>query len=105
MLSRKNRRHGEEFKRLASERVERLFELAEDVHGRHPELADRYAREAWRLKTRFNLKLAPNLKRKFCRGCLSYMKPGSSCRVRIKSGRLTVTCLRCGRVTRIPYKG
>lgn len=93
-----------EFKKIAAERVERLFELAEETFKQHPERANRYVRLAWKLKTRYNLKLPPHLKRKFCRKCLSFWKPGASCRVRVQSGRVVVTCLRCGRVVRLPYK-
>ena len=93
-----------EHKRIAAERVERLFELAEGVFGRRPELADRYVELAWRLKTRYNVKLPARLKRKFCRECLSFWKPGVSCRVRVQPGRVTLTCLKCGRIMRLPYK-
>ena len=93
-----------EHKRIAAERMERLFELAEGVFGGRPELADRYVQLAWRLKTRYNVKLPARLKRKFCRKCLSFWKPGVSCRVRVQSGRVTITCLKCGRIVRLPYK-
>lgn len=93
-----------EHKRIATERVERLFELAEGIFSKRPELADRYVQLAWRLKTRYNLRLPPHLKRKFCRKCLSFWRPGVSCRVRVQSGCVFITCLRCGRITRLPYK-
>ena len=92
-------------KTLAAERVARLFELAEDACRRRPDLADRYVAMAWRLKTRYNLRLPPELKGKFCKKCLSLSRPGTSCRVRVQSGYVIVTCLRCGHVTRLPYKG
>lgn len=104
MPHRRNRRSSAEFKKIAAERVERLFELAETEFKQHPELSDRYVRLAWKLKTRYNVKLPSHLKRKFCRKCLSFWMPGVSCRVRLQSGRIVVTCLRCGRVERLPYK-
>jgi ribonuclease P protein subunit RPR2 len=94
----------DDYRAIAAERVERLFELAEASFHDHPELSDRYVRLAWRLKTRYNLKLPPHLKRKFCRKCLSFWKPGVSCRVRVRQSRVTITCLRCGRVIRLPFK-
>lgn len=100
---RRHRGQTNEFKELAAERIERLFELAEDTFKARPELADNYVRAAWRLKTKYNLRLPKNLKRKFCRKCLSFWRPGASCRVRVQSGRMVVTCLRCGRITRLPY--
>lgn len=94
----------EEFKKIAAERMERLFELAEEAFKLHPERADRYVRLAWKLKTRYTLKLPSHLKRKFCRKCLSFWKPSASCRVRVQLGRVIVTCLRCGYIARLPYK-
>jgi ribonuclease P protein subunit RPR2 len=100
------RRHrgSDDYKPLAAERIQRLFELADEMSGKNRELADRYVQLAWRIKTRYNVKLPSHLKRKFCRKCLSFWKPGASCRVRVQSGRVIVTCLRCGHVTRLPYR-
>lgn len=95
-----------ERKRIAMERIERLFELAEQAFGRRPELSDRYVRLAWRIATRYNVRFPPGLKRKFCRGCLSFWRPGATCRVRIRpkpSSRLVITCLKCGRVASWPW--
>jgi ribonuclease P protein subunit RPR2 len=100
-----NRRHpaaAGDFRAIAAERVERLFDLADASFPDRPELSDRYVRLAWRLKTKYNLRLPPHLRRKFCRKCLSFWKPGVSCRVRVRRGDVTITCLRCGRVTRLP---
>lgn len=105
MLHRRTRRKSdEEFREIAAERIERLFELADAIFSRRPELADRYVQLAWRLKTKYGLKLRRALKRKFCRKCRSFWKPGVSCRVRTQSGRVVMTCLRCGNITRLPYK-
>jgi len=101
-MTRQNLR--ESYKTIAAERIQRLFELADETFNKNQALADRYVKLAWRLKTRYTLKLPPHLKRKFCKKCLSFWKPGVSCRVRIQSGCVTVTCLRCGHVARLPYK-
>ncbi|MFH1821171.1 MAG: ribonuclease P [Methanobacteriota archaeon] len=104
MPHRKRRRgQTDEFKNLAYERIERLFELAEDIPRERRELADRYVRAAWKLKTRYNLKLPKTLRLKFCKKCLSFWRLGESCRVRVKSGSAIITCLRCGRVKRLPF--
>lgn len=105
MPRRRHRGQTDEFKELAAERIERLFGIAEGIFKARPELADRYVRAAWRLKTKYNLRLPKNFKLKFCRKCLSFWSPGASCRVRVQSGRVIVTCLRCGRITRLPYGG
>lgn len=94
-----------ENKAIAAERIERLFELAEQVSSRRPELANRYVRLAWRLATRYNVRLPPRLKGKFCRKCMTFLKPSVSCRVRTrpKPPCIIITCLRCGHQMRIPY--
>jgi ribonuclease P protein subunit RPR2 len=102
MPSKYNQR--DDYKMVAVERIKRLFELAEEVFEEHPELADRYVKHAWRMMTRYNIRLPRDLRRKFCRKCLSFWKPGISCRVRLQSGCVVVTCLRCGHITRLPYK-
>jgi len=93
-----------DYKTIAAERIERLFELAERMFEKHPELADRYIKLAWRIATRYNIRLTATLKRKFCRKCLSFWKPGASCRVRVQPGCVVVTCLRCGHAARLPFK-
>jgi ribonuclease P protein subunit RPR2 len=95
-----------EHKTIAAERIERLFELADRVPTNKLELAHRYIQLAWRLATRYNIRLPPRLKGKFCRKCLTFLKPGVSCRVRTrpKPPRVVITCLRCGGQMRLPYK-
>ena len=101
-MTRQNLREG--YKTIAAERIQRLFELADETFGKNQALADRYVKLAWRLKTRYTIKLPPHLKRKFCKKCLSFWKPSVTCRVRIRSGCVTIACLRCGHVARLPYK-
>jgi ribonuclease P protein subunit RPR2 len=94
----------DDYKAIAVERIERLFELAERASEKRPELSDRYVKLAWKISTRYNVRLPTTLKRKFCRKCLSFLRPGISCRVRIQSGCVTITCLRCGHAVHQPFK-
>ncbi len=93
----------EEHKKIAMERVERLLGQAEEVFGESPALADRYVKLAWGMKTRYNLRLPRQMKLKFCRKCLSFWRPGATSRVRKSPGRVTITCLKCGRIVRLPH--
>ncbi len=102
---RRHRAQADEFKSLAFERVERLLELADGAAASRPDLADRYVRLVWKLKTRYNLRLPREMGTKFCRKCFSFWRPGVSCRVRINSGMVIITCLRCGHIRRLPYRG
>jgi len=94
----------DDYKAIAAERIERLFELAEKAFEKHPELSDRYVKLAWKIATRYNVRLPAALKRKFCRKCLSFLRPGASCRVRVQSGCVVVTCLRCDHVARLIFE-
>jgi ribonuclease P protein subunit RPR2 len=93
----------ERFKKIAMEQVEQLLGQADEVFGRRRDLADRYVELAWKIKTKYNLRLPKELKRKFCRKCLSFWRPGATCRVRKARGRVNVTCMRCGRIFRFPH--
>jgi len=94
------------YKEIARERIERLFELAEQVFHEDRKLANRYVELSWRIATRYNVRIPPHLKRKFCRKCLSYLVPGASCSVRTRSKprRLIITCFNCGHIVRLPLE-
>ncbi len=101
-MSRKKRK----LKSIALERVKRLLDFASKIFKENPELAHRYAEMAWKLKTRYNLKLPKPLKLKICRKCQKLWVPGKTCRVRLRSNQpyMSITCLNCGYIKRIPYK-
>lgn len=79
-------------KRLAEKRVERLFDIADDSFDKKPDESHRYVQLARKIAMRYNIKI----KRKFCRKCDRYLKPGVNCRIRIKDGYTVVKCLECG---------
>ncbi|MEM2192211.1 MAG: hypothetical protein QXG38_01185 [Candidatus Hadarchaeales archaeon] len=91
-----------DLKIIAMERVERLLNFADEVFHRYPELADRYVKRAWAIKEKFLLRLPREIKLKFCRKCLSFWRPGATCRVRERKKIVTIKCLKCGRRYRIP---
>jgi ribonuclease P protein subunit RPR2 len=92
-----------EFRKIAMERVELLLAQAEEVFDKRQDLANRYVGLVWKIKTKYNLRLPKELKRRFCKKCLSFWRPGATCRVRKVRGRVNVTCLNCGRVFRFPH--
>ncbi|MHC1593525.1 MAG: ribonuclease P protein component 4 [Methermicoccaceae archaeon] len=89
--------------RIATERMERLFELAEQELDRDPELSCRWVALARRISMRTRVRIPAHLKRGMCKGCHCLLVVGKSARVRLKEGRVCITCLRCGRVMRYPY--
>ncbi|MCI4357146.1 MAG: hypothetical protein L3K18_08450 [Thermoplasmata archaeon] len=87
--------------RVAGERVSALFALAESEARRRPTgLADRYVRLARKVGMRYNVRLLPEYRELYCRGCSAYWVEGRTVRTRLRSGHRVRTCLVCGRVRR-----
>ncbi len=92
---------------IALQRIDRLFRLAESVFHFDPELADRYVLLARRISMRCRVRIPRRWRRCFCHYCYSFLWPGVNCRVRIRSNRMphiVITCFKCGRQMRIPFK-
>ncbi len=92
-------------RRIALERMEILFRQAEKeaLRGR-PARARRYVDLARRIGMRYNVRVPPAFKRRFCKKCLAYLLPGVNARVRVGRGRLVITCMGCGAIQRLPYR-
>jgi ribonuclease P protein subunit RPR2 len=93
-------------RRIAGERIRILFALAERFHDKHPERAQRYTALARRIASRNRIHLPREYRRLVCPGCKRYMgAKGSRTRIRqTREPHITITCLQCGHVTRIPLR-
>lgn len=91
-------------KKIAAERIERLFDLAEKNAGTHPERTQRYVSLARLIAMRYRVPLGAENKRRLCKYCYTYLAPGNNCRMRLKNGCLVTTCLACGRQMHYPLK-
>ncbi len=88
---------------IAEERIAILFGEAERAARRgRMDLADRYVALARQVGMRYNVPHPAHMRRRACRGCHGFLMPGTTSRVRLNRGRASITCLRCGHVTRIP---
>ncbi len=97
------RKKGQE-RRIAMERIEALFALAErEGFQGHFGRADRYVELARRIGMRYNVRLPSAFKRRVCSGCHAYLLPPTTARVRIGESRVVTTCLKCGTIMRFPY--
>jgi ribonuclease P protein subunit RPR2 len=85
---------------VAKERIKVLFERAEKEFSKHPDLSNRYVNLARKLSMKANVQIPPELKRKFCKKCLSYLKPGANLKVRLHRSSLIYTCGNCGNIMR-----
>ncbi len=92
-------------RRIALERMEILFGLAEkEALQGHAVRARRYVDLARRLGMRYNVRVPPEFKRRFCKDCRAYLVPSVNARVRLGRGRVVVTCLACGGIQRLPFR-
>ncbi len=82
-------------KRIALERIYRLFELAEH-NFETKEFSKRYIQLALRIAKRYNVRLPLELKLKFCKNCHSILKIGKNAKLRISKTMFKLTCLECG---------
>jgi ribonuclease P protein subunit RPR2 len=94
-----------EVRKIAQERIKRLFELAWQNFKKKPYLARRYVKLARLIGLRYNVRLSKELKRSFCKKCNSLLVPGITAKVRLCRGKIIlITCLFCGKVKRYPYR-
>jgi len=96
----------EQYIKIAKERIQILFNLAEKELKKHPERSKRYVELARKISLRYNVRLPKELKRKFCKNCSSLLVPSITSKVRIDSKRkaITIKCLNCEKIYRYPYK-
>lgn len=90
-------------KNIAKERIRELFRQADENFNKSPKLANRYISLARKIAMKFNIRLT-KYKRKFCKHCYSYLKPGVNSKTRIHKSRIIIYCNNCKKYTRIPLK-
>jgi ribonuclease P protein subunit RPR2 len=92
-------------RRIARERIEILFKLAEQEFPEHKDRSNRYVELARKIGMKYKVRIPRELKRKFCRKCYAYIKPGVNCKVTIDSQKKYVEykCEECGHVKRYIY--
>lgn len=91
--------------KIAKERIDILFNLAEKEFKKHPERTKRYVQLARKIGLRYNVRLSKTLKKRFCKNCNSLLKPGLSSKVRLdkKTKTIAIRCLSCNKIHRHPY--
>lgn len=90
-------------KRLALERINRLFQLARDNVKTHPERSRRYVGLATTIAKRYTVRLDSKTKRSFCKNCNTPLVPGLTEVVRTSKGRVWHICTFCGVRKGYPY--
>lgn len=92
---------------IAKQSIHKLFLLANEAIREDHDLAQRYVDIARKIAMAAKVHLPAEYKRQVCRKCKSFILPGVNCRVRTKRHRephVVITCLKCGKHTRIPFR-
>jgi ribonuclease P protein subunit RPR2 len=94
---------GKKQEEIVISRIRKLFEEAENIFKEDKKLANRYVSLARKLSMKYKVKIPTELKRRFCKNCYSYLKPGVNCRVRLRNKKVVYYCLECKHYMRFPY--
>jgi ribonuclease P protein subunit RPR2 len=92
-------------KKIAKQRIQRLFLLAEHYAlNDRLKLSDRYVFLARKISMKYLVPVPNQFKRRFCKHCYSYILPNVTCRIRIHKGRIVTYCDNCKRYMRMPLQ-
>jgi len=91
-------------KRIASSRISGLLQLAEQNYLSEPERSTRYVEIARSISTRCKVRIPHGWRVRICRRCKALLSPGRTSRTRLRGNHINVTCTKCGKVHRYPYK-
>jgi len=89
--------------KIAKERIDILFDLAEKNLNKNLKRSQRYVELARKIGTRYNVRFSKEMKRKFCKNCNTLLK-GTKVRVRTEGKSLIIKCVNCNKLYRYPYK-
>ncbi|RLF36002.1 MAG: hypothetical protein DRN03_04240 [Thermoplasmata archaeon] len=93
------------YKKIARERIDRLFELAlEEALSHNFKRADRYVEIARDIGMKYLVRIPRKYNLFFCKKCYRFLLPGKTAKVRINRGKLVITCNYCSFIRRIPLK-
>jgi len=104
MAIRKHHKKPAKERSIALERIEILFSEAEKAFKDNPKLSNRYVELARKIAMKAKVRIRPELKKRFCKNCFAYLKPGVNCRVRLGGKHLVYYCQNCKKLMRFPYK-
>ena len=91
--------------KIAKERIEILFGLAEKEIKKNPERSRRYVELARDIGKRCNVRLTTGQKTKFCKKCNQLLILKRTCRIKTDSDKkfMKIECLNCNYVFKKPY--
>ena len=89
--------------KIAQERIDILFQRAEEELSRNPERSHRYVQMARNIAQKYNLKIKGTWNRRFCKNCHHFIRPGLNAQIRLTGSSIMIKCLECGKIRQIPY--
>jgi ribonuclease P protein subunit RPR2 len=89
--------------KVAKEHVAMLLEEAEKNFLEYPQISRRQVELARKMAMKYRVRFDSVQKRKFCKRCSAYLKQGINSTVRLKNGKIILTCKECGFVRRWIY--
>ncbi len=90
-------------RKIARERIAKLLSMAARQIPERPERARRYVRLSRKISMRCKVRFPGPWKRRICQRCDLPLIPGTNCTIRVRQGRVNITCQGCGMVHRYPY--
>jgi ribonuclease P protein subunit RPR2 len=104
-MTKKNIKNKKQQKKIASNRIKKLFTMAEQCALNNKlVLADRYVEIARKISMRYLVPIPKEYKRCFCKHCYCYLLPDVNSRIRVHRGKLIIHCFNCKKYMRIPLK-
>jgi len=91
-------------KEIALQRIKILFQQADEAFPKDKARANRYISLARKIAMKVHAQIPQELKRRFCKHCYNYLKPGVNARIRTRPGKVVISCLECKKFMRIPLK-
>jgi len=89
-------------RQIARERVRQLIEFAKKISSKNIKRSDHYIKLARKIAMKARIRIAPDLKRNFCKHCYCFLKQGVNCRVRLKDNKVIYYCFKCKKYMRFP---
>jgi len=89
--------------KIGKERIDILFRMAEDEFQANPQRSHRYTEIARNISKKYRIRMPRKWRRRFCKKCYRFLRPGANCTVRVTGGRVIFRCLECGHIMRFPY--
>jgi ribonuclease P protein subunit RPR2 len=102
-MGKKYKKRSREIIESAKEEILRLFSEAEKAFSYDKKLANRYVDMARRIGMKCKIRIPPELQRRFCKHCYSFLVPGKNLRVRMQKGHVVYYCLECKKFMRFPH--